>query len=66
MDLEDWREAVGAFQRCVSDTADHHEGFIYRHLGNNVLALSAIPRRMSTMASRRFTRGSNCVRRSRP
>jgi DNA-binding winged helix-turn-helix (wHTH) protein len=42
-DLEDLREAVGDFQRCVSETAGRHKGFIYRHLGNNVLALFGYP-----------------------
>jgi DNA-binding winged helix-turn-helix (wHTH) protein/predicted ATPase len=43
MDLDDWREAVGAFRRCASETAGRHHGFIYRHLGNNVLALFGYP-----------------------
>jgi DNA-binding winged helix-turn-helix (wHTH) protein len=42
-DLEDLREAVAGFRRCVSETAGRHEGFIYRHLGNNVLALFGSP-----------------------
>jgi DNA-binding winged helix-turn-helix (wHTH) protein len=43
MDLEDWREAVGAFQRCVSSTADRNQGFIYRYLGNDALVLFGYP-----------------------
>jgi class 3 adenylate cyclase/DNA-binding winged helix-turn-helix (wHTH) protein len=42
-DLEDLREAVGKFQRCVSETAGRHEGFVYRRLGKNVLALFGYP-----------------------
>jgi DNA-binding winged helix-turn-helix (wHTH) protein len=42
-DLEDLREAVGEFQRCVSETAGRHEGFVYTHLGNSVLALFGYP-----------------------
>jgi DNA-binding winged helix-turn-helix (wHTH) protein/predicted ATPase len=42
-DLEDLREAVGDFQRCVSETVGRHEGVIYRHLGHNALALVGYP-----------------------
>ena len=41
--LEDWREAVDAFRRCVSTTADRHEGFIARHAGNATLVLFGYP-----------------------
>ena len=41
--LEDLREAVGDFRRCVSETAARHAGVIYRHLGNNVLVLFGYP-----------------------
>jgi class 3 adenylate cyclase/predicted ATPase len=43
MDLEDWHESVGGFQRCVAETAGRHKGFIARHLGNNVLVLFGYP-----------------------
>jgi DNA-binding winged helix-turn-helix (wHTH) protein len=43
MDLEDLREAVGDFQRCVSETAGRHEGFVARCLGNSVLVLFGYP-----------------------
>src|SRR6516165_2618642 len=41
--LEDLREAVGGFQRCVSETADRHQGFVYRDLGNSALVLFGYP-----------------------
>jgi len=41
--LEDLREVVGDFQRCVSETADRHQGFVYRELGNNALVLFGYP-----------------------
>jgi TolB-like protein/class 3 adenylate cyclase len=41
--LEDLRESIGEFQRCVSETAGRHRGFIARHLGNNVLVLFGYP-----------------------
>jgi TolB-like protein/class 3 adenylate cyclase/predicted ATPase len=41
--LEDLREAVGGFQRCVSDAADRHQGCVYRVLGNSALALFGYP-----------------------
>ena len=43
IDLEDWREAVGEFQSCVSETAGRHNGVINGHLGNNVLVLFGHP-----------------------
>ncbi len=43
MDLEDLREAVGDFQRCVSETAGRVEGFVARCLGNSVLVLFGYP-----------------------
>src|SRR6516162_4793985 len=41
--LEDLREAVGGFQRCVSEAADRHQGFVYRDLGNSALVLFGYP-----------------------
>src|SRR5262249_47262291 len=41
--LEDLREALGRFQRCVSEAADRHEGFVYRDLGNSALVLFGYP-----------------------
>jgi class 3 adenylate cyclase/tetratricopeptide (TPR) repeat protein len=43
MALEDWREAVDAFRRCVSETIARHNGLIVRHLGNTVLVLFGYP-----------------------
>src|SRR5262249_10453302 len=39
VDLEDLREVVGGFRRCVSEAADRHQGFVYRDLGNDALVL---------------------------
>jgi TolB-like protein/class 3 adenylate cyclase/predicted ATPase len=41
--LEDLREAIGSFQRCVSETANRHQGFVYRDLGNNALVTFGYP-----------------------
>jgi predicted ATPase/class 3 adenylate cyclase len=41
--LEDLREAVHGFQRCVSDAANRHQGFVCRVLGNSALALFGYP-----------------------
>jgi class 3 adenylate cyclase/predicted ATPase len=41
--LEDLRDAVGGFQRCVSEAADRHQGFVYRNLGNNALVTFGYP-----------------------
>jgi predicted ATPase/DNA-binding winged helix-turn-helix (wHTH) protein len=41
--LEDWHEAVDAFQRCVSTTAGRHNGFIARYFGSTALILFGYP-----------------------
>jgi len=43
VDLEDLREAVGGFQRCVSEAADRHQGFVCRDLGDSALVLFGYP-----------------------
>src|SRR5262249_55160353 len=42
--LEDLREAVGGFQRCVSEAASRHQGFVCRDLGNDALVLFGYPK----------------------
>lgn len=43
VDLEDLEQAVRTFRRYVADTAMRHGGFIYRHFGNNAVALFGYP-----------------------
>jgi DNA-binding winged helix-turn-helix (wHTH) protein/predicted ATPase len=43
LDLEDLRDAVGDFQRCVSKKAARHEGFVCKHLGHSALVLFGYP-----------------------
>jgi TolB-like protein/class 3 adenylate cyclase/predicted ATPase len=43
MDPEDLREAVGEFQRCVSQAAERHQGFVYRDLRDSALVLFGYP-----------------------
>jgi TolB-like protein/class 3 adenylate cyclase len=43
VDLEDLREVVGGFRRCVSEAADRHQGFVYSDLGNDALVLFGYP-----------------------
>lgn len=42
-DLEDLRETIGDFRRCVSTTAARHAAVICRHIGNHVLVLFGYP-----------------------
>src|SRR5262249_5114065 len=42
-DLEDLREAVGEFRRCLSQTVSRHNGFLVRHVGNSALVLFGYP-----------------------
>src|SRR5208283_4545874 len=41
--LEDLRDVVGAFQRCVSETVNRHEGLVVSRLGNAALVLFGYP-----------------------
>ena len=41
--LEDLRDAIAAFQRCVAETVDRHGGFVVDQLGNVVLVLFGYP-----------------------
>jgi DNA-binding winged helix-turn-helix (wHTH) protein len=41
--LEDLRDVVGAFQRCVSETVDRHEGLVVSRLGDAALVLFGYP-----------------------
>jgi DNA-binding winged helix-turn-helix (wHTH) protein/predicted ATPase/class 3 adenylate cyclase len=41
--LEDLLDAIGAFQRCVSEIVGRHSGFIARRHGNTVLVLFGYP-----------------------
>ena len=41
--LEDWREAIGAFQHRVSEIVGRRSGFIASRLGNTVLVLFGYP-----------------------
>jgi TolB-like protein/DNA-binding SARP family transcriptional activator/predicted ATPase/class 3 adenylate cyclase len=41
--LEDLREAIGDFHRCVLEVAGRHQGFVYRDLGNSALVLFGYP-----------------------
>jgi class 3 adenylate cyclase len=42
-DLEDLREAVGDFRRCVSQTVGRYKGFLFRDVGNSALVLFGYP-----------------------
>jgi DNA-binding winged helix-turn-helix (wHTH) protein len=41
--LEDLREAVGAFRHCISEAAARHDGFVFSSLCNMVLVLFGYP-----------------------
>jgi class 3 adenylate cyclase/predicted ATPase len=43
VDLEDLRDVVAAFQRCVLETVDRHDGFVVSRLGNAALVLFGFP-----------------------
>ena len=41
--LEDLREEVGAFQHCVSETVERHDGFVVSRLGHAALVFFGYP-----------------------
>ena len=43
VDLEHLRDVVAAFQRCVLETVDRHDGFVVSRLGNAALVLFGFP-----------------------
>src|SRR5277367_4895543 len=43
VDLEELREAVGVFRRCISDIVARYNGFISSYLGNSVLVVFGYP-----------------------
>jgi len=43
VDLENLREAVGAFRRCISDTAARYNGIVSSYFGNSVLVVFGYP-----------------------
>jgi class 3 adenylate cyclase len=57
MDLEDLRDAVGSFRRCVSEMADRHSGTIHGHLGNKALVLFGYPKAHEDDAERAVRAG---------
>ena len=56
-DPEDLREIVGAYHRCVADTVGRFGGFVAKFMGDGVLIISGIPRRMRMMPSARLAPG---------
>src|SRR5262249_34934962 len=41
--LEDLRDVAAAFQRCISEPVDRHDGFVVNRLGNSALVLFGYP-----------------------
>ena len=59
--LEDLREVVGAFQRCVSETVDRHDGLVVSRLGNAALVLFGYPAAHEYDAERAVRAGQLCT-----
>src|SRR5258708_6425425 len=43
LDLEDLREVIGAYHRCVADTVGRYGGFVAKYMGDGVLAYFGYP-----------------------
>ena len=62
--LDDLRDAIAAFQRCVAETVDRHGGFVVDQLGNIVLVLFGYPVAQEHDAEQAVRTGLACTRRS--
>ena len=63
-DPEDLREVIGAYHRCVADTAARFAGFVAKYMGDGVLIYLGTRRRMRTTRSGRSGPGSPSSTRS--
>jgi DNA-binding winged helix-turn-helix (wHTH) protein len=57
--LEDWREAIEGFQRCVSTTTARHNGFVLRYFGSTVLVIFGYPAAQEDDAEEAIRAGLN-------
>ena len=57
MDLEDLREIVSAYQKCVAETVGHFGGFVAQYLGDGVLAYFGYPQAQEDDAERAVRTG---------
>src|SRR5262249_24106614 len=44
LDLEDLRELIGAYHKCVAAVIDQHDGFVAKYMGDGVLIYFGYPR----------------------
>jgi class 3 adenylate cyclase len=54
LDPEDLREVIGAYYQCCAEVVDSFDGYLARHLGDGVLSISGIRKRMKTIRSAQF------------
>ena len=56
-DPEDLREVIGAYHRCVADTAARFAGFVAKYMGDGVLIYFGYPEAHEDDAERRYVPG---------
>jgi class 3 adenylate cyclase/predicted ATPase len=61
MDPEDWREVIGAYQKCVGEATTCLGGFVAKHLGDGVLIYFGYPTAHEDDAERAVRAGLNSV-----
>jgi predicted ATPase/class 3 adenylate cyclase len=61
MDLEDLREVIGAYHRCVTETIAGFEGFVAKYMGDGVLAYFGYPQAHEDDAERAVLAGLELV-----
>ena len=57
MDLEDLREIISAYQKCVAETVQRFDGFVARYMGDGVLVYFGYPRAHEDDAERAVQAG---------
>ena len=61
MDLEDLREVISAYQKCVAETAQRFGGFVAKYMGDGVLVYFGYPRAHEDDAERAVRAGLELV-----
>jgi class 3 adenylate cyclase len=62
MDLEDLREVISAYQKCVAETVQHFDGFVARYMGDGALVYFGYPRAHEDDAERAIRAGLELIK----
>src|SRR5262249_21676554 len=62
MDPEDLREVISAYQKCVTETVHHFDGFVARYMGDGALVYFGYPRAHEDDAERAIRAGLELIK----